>query len=71
MKKTKTEMIMQHLETHKRGISSLTAWERYHVSSLRDVIYKLRKRGWEIESIPKVTKDGIQYRQYILKKKGA
>ncbi len=71
MKTTKIELVKNHLLTHKRGITSMVAWNRYNISSLRDVIYTLRKQGWEIESIPKVTKDGIQYRQYILKKKGA
>lgn len=69
-KKNKIQLVEKHLETHKKGITGMVAWERYKVQDLRAVMYKLRKRGWIIESIPH-QKDGVQWTQYILVKKGA
>lgn len=70
VKKNKIAMVEKHLETHKKGITGMVAWDRYKVADLRATIYKLRKRGWVIESIPH-NKDGVQYTQYILVKRGA
>lgn len=70
VKKSKIQMVEKHLITHKTGITGMVAWERYKVADLRAVIYKLSKRGWEFKRI-KHNKEGVQYTQYILTKKGA
>lgn len=49
MNKSQRELILEHLE---RGwsITSLEAWEKYGCSRLADVIFKLRKEGYRIDS---------------------
>ena len=49
MSKTQKELILEHLE---RGwsITSHEAWEKYGCSRLADVIFKLRKEGYRIDS---------------------
>ena len=45
---TQKEMILRHLQTHKRGLTPLYAWQRYGVYRLSDVILRLRRDGYEI-----------------------
>lgn len=49
MKKSQKELVLEHLQ---RGwsITSLEAWEKYGCSRLADVIFKLRKEGYRIDS---------------------
>ena len=43
--KTQTELIIKHLKSHKRGITSWKAITKYHVTRLSAVIYILRGEG--------------------------
>lgn len=47
--KTQWKDILEYLETHE-GISSMTAWEVFHITRLAAVIFKLRKMGYNITS---------------------
>ena len=59
-----------YLRAHKT-ITSMQAWEYFHATRLASIIYRLRKRGYDIET---VTKDGVnvygpyQYAEYTLVK---
>lgn len=63
---TKTEKVLKHLQTHKRGITSMTAFERYNLTRLSSVIFELKKRGYDIITIREHTKDGTSYGRYVL-----
>lgn len=72
-KKNKTQVVLEHLE--KNGcITSLEAIEKYGCTRLADVIYRLRKRGMQIEThdIPFTDRFGTKsvYGKYILIKRG-
>lgn len=41
---TQTAEIMKYLEKHKRGITSLEAFERYGATRLASIIFELRNR---------------------------
>ncbi len=48
---TKTQQVLKHL--HEKGsIDSWTAIQLYGATRLADIIYNLRRRGFEIVSIP-------------------
>ena len=48
---TKTAQVLKHLR-EKGSIDSWTAIQLYGATRLADIIYKLRRRGFEIVSIP-------------------
>lgn len=50
MKKTKSQKseILRYLLTHKRGITSLQAIELFGATRLSDIIFRLRKEGYDI-----------------------
>jgi hypothetical protein len=64
----KTESVLRHLITHKRGLTPATAWERYGVYRLAVIIYNLRGQGIEIDTIEEATKNknGDTFARYIL-----
>ena len=59
MKKTKSQKseVLRYLMTHKRGITSFKAFELFGVTRLADIIFNLRKDGYEIETIQMTTKN--------------
>lgn len=44
------EMILRHLKSHKRGITSRDAIEKYGCTRLSGVIFQLKKKGYNISS---------------------
>lgn len=68
-KMNKTEAVLLHLKEH-GSITSLEAIEKYSATRLSAIIFNLRKRGYNIETIdmPFVDKYGTksQYGKYIL-----
>lgn len=52
MKKQKSQLseILRYLQTHKRGITRAQAWDLFGCQNLPDIIYKLRRRGYEIQA---------------------
>ena len=68
-KMNKTVAVLLHLKEH-GSITSLEAIEKYSATRLSAIIYTLRKRGYNIETIdmPFVDKYGTksQYGKYIL-----
>ena len=51
MKKTKTQRseVLRYMETHK-GITSIQAIEKFGATRLSDIIFRLRKDGYDIET---------------------
>ena len=68
-KTNKTEKVLEHLQTH-GCITSLEAIEKYKATRLSDIIYRLRRRGLNIETIdiPFVDMYGTKssYGKYVL-----
>ena len=47
-KKTQMTEVLKYMEKHKRGITSVQAFELFGVTRLSDIIFRLRKLGWDI-----------------------
>ena len=47
---TQMKEVLKYMKSHKRGITSWVAFERFGITRLADIIYKLKKLGWEIAS---------------------
>ena len=46
--KSQKEQVLKHLKNHKNGLTSLTAFERYGITRLSGIIFKLRHEGYDI-----------------------
>ena len=55
VKKTQMSEVLRYLQTHKRGLTQVQAFEKFGVTKLPDIIYKLRKLDWCI-SAEQITK---------------
>lgn len=68
-KTNKTQKVIEHLHTY-GCITSLEAIELYKATRLSDIIFKLRNRGWKIQTIniPFVDSCGTKsyYGKYVL-----
>ena len=68
-KTSKTEKVLEHLQTY-GCITSLEAIDLYKATRLSDIIYKLRNRGYHINTIdmPFIDSDGTKsiYGKYVL-----
>ena len=47
--KTQKSEVLKFMKSHK-GITSIQAFERFGITRLADIIYKLRQDGYEIET---------------------
>ena len=66
-KNTQTARILRHLITHKKGITSMTAFDRYGSTRLAIIISDLRhKYGVNVVTIREVSKEGQTYARYVL-----
>ena len=61
MEKSQREEVVNHLKKY-GTISSKTAFERYGITRLSDIIFRLRNSGYIIVTIPKTTKNRYQHR---------
>ena len=59
MKKVKSQKseVLHYLKTHKRGITSMQAITLFGATRLSDIIFRLRKEGYEIETEQITTKN--------------
>ena len=65
---TKTMRILRHLITHKRGITSMEAFEKYNTTRLSAIIFDLRTRhSLAIDTVMVAGADGGLYARYVLK----
>ncbi|MBR4406031.1 MAG: helix-turn-helix domain-containing protein [Bacteroidaceae bacterium] len=64
-----TQKILKHLQRYHK-ITALKAWNSYGVYRLADVIYKLRQKGYDIETNMVYVKnkfgDKVQVAEYTL-----
>ena len=71
MKKTKTQKseVLKYMQTHK-GITSIQAIEKFGATRLSDIIFRLRKDGYDIETEQITTKNryghAVTYAKYSL-----
>ena len=67
----KTAEVLRYLKKHKSGITSMEAIEMFGATRLSAIIFNLRKRGYDIETIKMETIDRygnlVQYGKYVLK----
>lgn len=56
MKRSKTQDILDYLQKHKSGITSMQAFEKFGETRLSGKIFNLRKNGYNIISEPKKVK---------------
>jgi len=72
-KMTKTKQVLEHLQNY-GTITSWQAIQQYGATRLSDIVFKLRKRGYDIETKTELTKDRngnvCQYAKYILNREG-
>lgn len=47
---TQTNLILKHMQTHKRGITSKDAFEMYGCTRLSSIIFNLKRKGYRIAS---------------------
>ena len=55
-KNTQTYYILKHMKTHKRGITSVEAFDRFGAIRLSGIIFQLKKQGYKIATKYEVVK---------------
>lgn len=69
--KSQCNRILHHLQTHKKGITPLEAWEKYGIYRLGARVWDLRAAGYDIvtEYDSYVNEDGhnVRYGRYVLR----
>ena len=64
---TKSGKVAEHL----RNFKHITSWEaiqKYRVTRLADVIFKLKAKGWLISTVMMESKEGSRFARYVLLK---
>lgn len=73
MRTTKFNQVKAHLENY-GTITSWQAIQQYGATRLSDIIFRLRKQGYDIETKTECTKDRngntCQYAKYIFNREG-
>lgn len=64
-KPSQRQVVLKYLQTHKRGITSMQAFDLFKYTRLSGIIHDLRKQGHDIETEKRYTKDGTMYGRYI------
>lgn len=68
-----TGRVLEYLKTHKKGISSMQAFEMFGATRISSIIFNLRNYGYNIESVWKEGKnrykEDVRYVQYVLQEK--
>ena len=69
-KRSKQDMVLDYLKSNKRGLSQREAIERYQAYRLSGIVFRLKKRGYNIITNMEVSKnqDGTtsNYARYVL-----
>ena len=70
LQKTQKSEVLHFMQTHKKGITSIQAFERFGITRLADIIYTLRREGFDIETEQLTTKNRyghvVNYARYSL-----
>lgn len=64
-KVTQAKKVLQYLKTHKE-LTRAEGFEKLHILNLPEVIRKLRKKGYEINTY-EYQKDGVRWCSYSLR----
>ena len=71
MKKTQHELVLEYLQNHKEGITSLDAFKLFAIMQLPKRIFILRNEGYKILSMSETGKnrfgETVHYTRYVLK----
>lgn len=51
MKKSQRSEVLKYLQNHKKGITSMKAFELFGATRLSAIIFELRRKGHTIESV--------------------
>jgi len=62
---TKIDQVANHLVRHK-SITSWKAIELYRATRLADIIFNLKRQGWDISTTMRYEPDGTRYAVYRL-----
>lgn len=54
---THEKRTLEYLQTHKRGLTPLDFWQKLGIYRASDVVYKLRKDGYDIRTDRKKVKN--------------
>ena len=54
--KSQTKDVLHFLETHKKGITNMEAFDRFGATRLSAIIYELRKQGHQIDTVTEKVK---------------
>lgn len=67
-RKTQEDIVLAHLKRcSKKGITSMEAFSKYHITRLSAKVFTLRKQGYEILTIREANKEtGTHYGRYVL-----
>ena len=69
--RSQTRDVENYLKTHKNGITSMEAIEKFGATRLADIIYRLRRKGCKIAYEDVKTKNRYghttTYRRYVLR----
>lgn len=68
IRRTKIGAVARHLKRY-GSITDLSALNKYHIRRLSDIIFKLRNKGWVIETVMCTGKDEFgkyTYGKYVL-----
>jgi len=69
-KRSKQDMVLDYLKSNKRGLSQREAIEKYQAYRLSGIVFRLKKRGYNIITNMEVSKnlDGStsNYARYVL-----
>lgn len=74
MKPSQTSDILNYMIEHEEGITQMQAVRMFGATRLSGIIFALKKRGWDIETIMESGKNRYgktsRYGRYVLKNKG-
>ena len=69
---TQRKVVLNHIKKHKKGISSMEAFENFGATRLSAIIFCLREKGYDIETVMVDGKDRYgnrsRFARYYLKK---
>ena len=60
---TQKKEVLKYMQTHKKGITSKEAWDKFGASRLADIIWKIKRDGYNVkkETIKVQTRRGYAH----------
>ena len=64
-KRSQKQVVLRDLERRTRkGISSMEMWEKYNITRLSSIIFRLRMEGYKIDTVMVESASGAKYARY-------